>query len=174
MKSCQPTHASAGSSKCHSAGKFLRSSIGQQFLDSSDQIGRLRKNFILKIGMIRAESIHRRNAPNGSVQLIEKLLADARGNLRTVSPGERVLIGHDRAVGLAHGGGDRLPVEWRKRAEIDDFDRNSLALQFSCRNFGAMNHCAIRNNAYVRPLADNTSASERDRELRAGIGRTVV
>src|SRR5258708_39809632 len=106
-------------------GNF-RVSIGQQFLDSSAQIARLRKNFIFKIWMIGTEGVHRRNAPHWGVQLIEELVGDARSDFSPVSPGEHVLICDDHAIGLAHSGGDRVPVEWRKRAEIDDFHRDSL------------------------------------------------
>src|SRR5258708_39977969 len=102
--------------------------MSQEVVEGSGGVGSLRENFIFKIGMVRTESVHRRDAPHGSVQLIEKLLTDARGYFRAVSPGERVLVRNDRAIGFAHGGGNCFPIERRKRTQINNFHRHSLAL----------------------------------------------
>jgi len=61
------------------------------------------------------------------------------------------------------------------RTEIDDSPPRRLGVRsFRRRHFGAMDHGAIGDDADVRAFATMRARPKRDREVRAGIGRTVV
>jgi len=61
-------------------------SVGEQFANGCNQIATLWKDFILEVRLIGAKGVHRGNAPHGSVQVIKKLVRDARGDFGAVTP----------------------------------------------------------------------------------------
>ena len=64
-----------------SCGKVSGASVGQQFADGGGQMAGLRKNLVFQLGMIRAEGVHRRNAPHRRVKLIEEMIKGSKLDL---------------------------------------------------------------------------------------------
>src|SRR6266576_1469435 len=84
--------------------------ILQQLPYRRRKVACLRKDHVLQLGLVRAESVHGRNAPNRGVQLVEEFVRDARGDLRSIAPTQHVFVSHDDPVSLPNGPPDGLPV----------------------------------------------------------------
>src|SRR5208283_480646 len=121
------------------------------------------------MGVIAAEGVAGGDAFNGSVEIGEKLLGDARGDFGAVTPTHHVFIGNDDAMGFADGGGDGFPVVRREGAKIDDFNGDAFAFERRGGNFSAANNGAVSNDADLLTFFDKTGFAKGDGEIRAGI-----
>ena len=62
------------------------------------------------------------DAADRRIEVLEQLIRNARGNFRSVAPGEGVFVGHNHATGFFHRIGNCVPVVRRKASQIDHFD----------------------------------------------------
>src|ERR1700746_3023176 len=85
-------------------------SIFQKLFHGRRDMAFLRQDYVLEFGLIRAESIHGRHAPDGGVQILKKFVRDARRDFRAKAPAQRVFVSYDNAVSLSNGGRNGFPV----------------------------------------------------------------
>jgi len=91
--------------------------------------------------------IERCKADNGSVKIVEGFFVDNGRNLSGESSRARMFVENDYFVRLPHGCGDRLAIERRNRAQVDDFQIDSFFTQ-DFRGFErCVQHGSISNHA---------------------------
>src|SRR5438270_4232937 len=93
-------------------------------------LGRARHEELL----LRTVEWHRRHiwprdAEDRAVEILERVLRDDRGDLGAEPASEVVLVHHHRLARLAHRREDRVAVERREGAEIDDLDAHAVGLE---------------------------------------------
>src|SRR5438876_11446020 len=84
-------------------------SILQKLLHGRRNVARLGQDHVLKLWLVGAEGIHGRNAPDRSIQLIEKFVRNARRDFRSIAPAQRVFISYNSAVGFSNRGRNGFP-----------------------------------------------------------------
>src|SRR3954453_242743 len=94
-------------------------SEGQGAVDGVEHAVEVGEVLLLELGrrvgrVVPADPQHRR------LQRVEAGLGDPGGDLRAQPQGQRRLVDDDAATGAAHGGVDRLQVQRRDRAQVDD------------------------------------------------------
>src|SRR5579871_56787 len=153
--------------------------ILRQLLHGQEQVVRLRQDRVFEDGLIGDESVGGGYPAHGSVQLIKKLIGNARGNLSAVTPAERIFVGHQHAVRFPHRLGNRLPIERIQGTQIDQFDVDAvLALEFLCRLQCPRDHGTVSQHGQVGAGLNDSRLAERDHEIRprvygAAIGLAV-
>src|SRR5439155_26588977 len=104
-------------------GRWL---VGSQASSRDDDVRGLRKNEVLELRRVWKGHVVRGHAQHGRVEPLEAALIDARGDLAGNSARARILMQDEHAVGLSDGREDGVVVEWAQRAQVDDFDRQSV------------------------------------------------
>src|SRR6266403_3625011 len=99
-------------------------SVVQKLAHRRKNMLRLRQDNIFELGLVGAEGVHGGHALDRGVEFFEKFIGNAGGDFGAETPAQHIFIGHDYAVILAHGGSDGVPIVGRKRAKIDDLDRD--------------------------------------------------
>jgi len=125
---------------------------------------------VLELRLVGDKGIHGGDAANRGVEIVEELIADTRGDLGSIAPGEHVLVRDDDARGLADALGDGLPVVGGEAAEVDDFGVDAgLAVELLRGLEGAGNDGAVGDKGEVLAGTDDLGFAERDAVLGAGI-----
>src|SRR5258706_6552050 len=94
--------------------------ILRQILNGFEDVRRLREDDLLEVGVVGDRCVERGDPAHGSVQVLEELVADARGQLGAESARELILVRHDHAVGLPDRRRDGVPVKRHDGAEVED------------------------------------------------------
>src|SRR5258707_1057750 len=83
-----PTHKYANAPEKVSSPESLipRISIPHSLLPRRRNVARLGQAHVLQLGLVGAEGIHGRNAPDRRIQLLEEFVGDARRDLRAYQP----------------------------------------------------------------------------------------
>src|SRR5207245_8827907 len=84
------------------------------------EILHLGEDEVLEVRCVRDEGVGSGNALDRRVEPGEPLVRDARGDLRAVPPGQRILVRDEHLVRLADRELHGVPVEGRRRAEVDN------------------------------------------------------
>src|SRR6266851_6354604 len=134
----------------------------------------LRKDNIFELGLIGAEVSHGSVGLDGGVELLEKLVGNARGDFRAETPAQHVFVGDDDAMILADGGGDGVPIVGRERAEIDDFNGDAFALELRGGDFGTMHDGAEGDDADFAAFFDDVRFAEGNSVVGSGIFGAIV
>src|ERR1700686_2665439 len=123
-----PTYKYANAPEKVSSPESLKpiGSVLQKLLHGRRNVARLGKDHILQLGLVRAERIHGRDAPDRGIQLLEKFVRNARRDLRAIAPAQHVFVSHDDPVRLSNGRRNGLPVIGRERTQVDDFNGDAL------------------------------------------------
>ena len=124
--------------------------------------------------MISTERVGGGDAAHWAIEVVEQFVGDAGGDFRAITPGTRVFVSHDHAIGFLYGGGDRFPVVGAQRTQIQNFRGDAVAGQFRGSDFGAMHDRAVSDDADVGAFTHHAGFAERDGEVRAGIFGTIV
>src|SRR5258708_14462145 len=77
-------------------------SILQKLLHGRRNVARLGQDHVLKLWLGGAESIHGPNAPDRSIQFIEKFVRNARLHFPPIAPPQRVSIIHKSRGGFSN------------------------------------------------------------------------
>ena len=99
------------------------------------------------------------------IEVGEGLLRDDGGDLGAVAAGQVVLVHDERLAGLAHRGQDRLLVDRRQRAQVDNLDIDPFSRHGLSRLQGVVMHHAIGKQAQVRARARNAGRADRHQHL---------
>src|SRR6266403_3130123 len=104
--------------------------------------------------------IERRQADDGTIEIVKRFFVNDRGNFSGQTSGARVFVQNDHFVGLLNGGGNRLAIERRDRTQVDDFDFDSFFAQ-AVRSFErGIQHGGIGNDAEMTALARDPRLSD--------------
>src|SRR5216683_359977 len=155
-------------------GAHALASVVQKLAHRRKNMLGLRKDNIFELGLVGAEGVHGSDAFDGGVELIEKLVGDARGDFRAKTPAQHVFISDDDAMIFAHGGGDGVPIVGGERAEIDDFDGDAFALELRGSDFRAMHDGAEGDDADFGTFFHQTRFAEGNGVVGAGIFGAIV
>src|SRR5579863_862502 len=90
----------------------LTSVVDDVLYRGNDGFG-LREDDVLQLGLVGAKCVHGGDALYRSVEVVEKLFADAGGDFGAVAEAAHVFVSNDDAVILADGRGDRFPIVGR-------------------------------------------------------------
>src|SRR5258708_23417 len=115
----RPYHKYANAPEIVSSRNSLKpaGSILQKLLDRCRNVARLGKDYVFKLRLIRAKSIHGRHTPHRGVKLLEEFVPNARRDLRAIAPAQHVFISHDDPVRLPNSRRNGLPVVGRRSEE---------------------------------------------------------
>src|SRR5713226_6498407 len=89
---------------------------------ASDRLGNLvgvGQDELLERRTIRRMRIHRREPPHWSVERIESILGDYRGDFAADSSGEPILMDNQHLTRLARRREDRFAVERQERPQVE-------------------------------------------------------
>src|SRR5712664_2384811 len=148
--------------------------VFEELFDGRDDVLGLRKDNIFELRLVGAEGVHGGDAFDRRIELLEKLVGDARGDFRAETPAQHVFVGHDDAMILAYGGGDGVPIVGGERAEVDDFNGDAFALKLRGGDFGAMHDGAEGDDADFRAFLDEAGFAEGNGVVGPGIFRAIV
>src|SRR5580704_9578072 len=97
--------------------------------------------------------VGRGQTPYRSVERVEGMLTDKRGDFAADSPGQAIFVNHQHLSGLARRGENRLAVERQQRSQIENFDRKTVFLVDDSRGVETlMDRAAVGDNREVAPL----------------------
>src|SRR5438552_16372700 len=101
-----------------------------------------------------SDPLHRR------IEVLERLLGDRRGDLAAEASGVSVLVQDEHLRGLPHRFEHRLLVPWHERAQIEDLDRDSVAVELLRRLLGGVDHRAPGDHAQIAALPVDARLAE--------------
>src|SRR5205807_3198502 len=104
----------------------VRLSVSVQATSLTHQIGNFGQEKLLLRWRKRNWRIERRQADDGTIEVVERFFVNDRGNFSGQTSGARVFVQDDDFVGLLYGGGNRLAIERRDRTQVEDFDFDSF------------------------------------------------
>src|SRR5258705_104815 len=107
---------------------FSQRSVGVQLVDGGQDVVDLRDEARLQRSRERHGRVRRGEPHDGSVEVLEDLLADRRRDLGAESRGARVLVQDERLAGPRDGGEHGLAVPRDDGAQVDDLGRDSVLL----------------------------------------------
>ena len=87
-----------------------RDLVRGNLLDRSEQVFGLRQDHFLELGRVCDGRIHRANASDGRIQILEQIFGNARGDLGAEAARQLIFVRDDHAAGPLHGFGNRLEV----------------------------------------------------------------
>src|SRR5213080_2139274 len=108
----------------------------------------------------RHRRVRRGDPLDRSIEVLEGLLGDRRGDLAAEAAGMRVLVQDDRLRGLPHRLEDRLLVPRDQRAQVEDLDGDVFLPELLRRLVGCPDHRAPGDDGDVVALAMNASLPE--------------
>src|SRR5215469_8193496 len=94
------------------------------------------------------------------LEIPEAVLLHGRDELRAVAGEARGLLHHDAAARPAHRVAQRVGIEWRHGAHVDDLRIDSGGTH---GGFGDVHHGAVGNDGEVVTLAHHLGAADRHR-----------
>src|SRR3954470_8574618 len=127
-----------------------------------DPLGR-RHVRVLEDRRERHRRVRRRDHPRRRLQLGERLAGDERDDVGGPPAARPGLVDDDEPPGALDALEDRVLVERRGRARIDDLALDPLAGQLLGRLLREPDHAAERDDRHVAALAHDARLAERDR-----------
>src|SRR6267378_7032099 len=106
-----------------------RKSVSVETTSLTHQIGNFGQKELLLRRRKWNRRIERRQTDDGAIEIVERFFVNDRGNFSGQTSGARVFVQNDDFVGLLYGGGNRLAIERRDRAQVEDFDFDSFFTQ---------------------------------------------
>ena len=98
---------------------------------------------------------------HGRLEGVEAVLGDAGGDLGAEAAEDGRLVHDDQSSGLAHRRLERLEVDRRQRAQVDDLERDSLLRADSGGFQRGGHHGAVGGDGDVGALADDAGTVQR-------------
>src|SRR5215208_596709 len=118
----------------------IRSLVLRQLLQACHHVFDLRDESLLERRRERNGGVGRGDAAHGRVEVLEGLRGDRRRDLGAEATGERVLVEDERLRRLLDGAQHGILVPRGQRAEIEDLDRNTFALELLRGLVGCVDH----------------------------------
>src|SRR5260370_19934327 len=94
-----------------SSRKSLKSigSILQKLFHRHSNVAGLGEDYVLQLGLVRAEGVHGCNTSHQRIQLLKEFVRDARRNLRAIAPAHHVFVTHPDPVRFLNANPNSLP-----------------------------------------------------------------
>src|SRR5207244_13575524 len=118
---------------------------------------------VLEAWRERSRRMRRRHHPGRGPERREAVLRDERHDVARKRAARIRLVDGDEAAGPFHRLVDRLLVERRRRARVDDLAGDPLGLELGRGGHGHSDHPADRDDGHVVAVADHARLAERDR-----------
>src|SRR5271168_1694039 len=141
-------------------------SIRYEVADRVDDLVGVRENRLLQRRRKRRMRIHRGDATNRRVEVFEGMFPDNRRNLAADSASQAILMNDQHLAGFFRGLEDRLAIERKQRAQVEDLNRDTIFLFDDARGVNRLpERATISNDRKIGALLANLRDAERNREL---------
>src|SRR6185436_11700473 len=135
--------------------------ILRQVSQACDYVLDLRDERLFELRRERNGCIRRGDPLYRRVEVLEGLLGDRRRDLAAETARMRVLVQDEDLRGLARGLQHRLLVPGNERPQVEDLDRDAVAVELLSRLLGCVNHRAPGDDAEVVALLVDARLAER-------------
>src|SRR5262245_56774972 len=149
-------------------------SISGGIADGLQDIGRLRQDRFLEIGVVRHRRAARADAPDGRIQVLEELAGYPRSDLATKAAHQLILVRDHDTVRPLHLRGDGFPVVGHDRPKVQDGGADMILLGLLCREQRPLHEGAPRDDEHVIAFPSQARAAERNHEVFARVFALVV
>src|SRR5664279_1139043 len=140
----------------------MRTSVSVQAPRLTHQVGNFGEEELLLRRRKWNRRVERRQPDNGSIEIVECLFVDDRGNFSGQPSSARVLVQNDDFVGLLYGGSNRRAIKWSNRPQVEDFDLDPFFTQDFRGLDRGIQHGGIGDHAKMTPLARDPRVPERN------------
>src|SRR5262245_37593951 len=137
-------------------------SVLYQSLRSGDHFLDARQKRLLERRCVGDRGVHRRDAHDRRVEVLEGLFGNDRRQLAADAAGAPRLVEQQRAARLGHRREDRLAIQRRQAPEIDDLRLHAVGLQLLRGVERRVHHRAERQDRQVAAFALHFGLPDRD------------